>query len=397
MPHVVNTEKLVEDGLMTRELAHEIAQRSRATMLGLVVNTLLCGGILAATFGLILFLADPVSVAVAGIVFMAAGIATLARGSATYAIFGNAAALIGSGMLIAGGAVELTDRLNEGAAPFLLAAGALIAALAAYAKRLGIRPLGFITGAIFLMGAALHLSGVVLLLNDISGIPKALALLWTTAVIAGAGTVVNVRLVTALAIVPFAQMLDTGTGYFHAAYVFYSPESTLTILQMAGTVAALLWLAPRLTDRFSRHTHIFAMLAVVVANCAFLVGSLWGDHVGITFFRDLRPTYGGDYETWRNAMDAFESGFFHISEHAYSLIWAILLTGAAFWAAQKGKRGLFNAAMTFAAIHAYTQAFETFSDEPLVYVIGGLAAIPTAWGVWRLNRALLERREAATP
>ena len=79
MPHVVNTEKLVEDGLMTRELAHEIAQRSRATMLELVVNTLLCGGILAATFGLILFLADPVSVAVAGLVFMAAGIATLAQ------------------------------------------------------------------------------------------------------------------------------------------------------------------------------------------------------------------------------------------------------------------------------------------------------------------------------
>jgi hypothetical protein len=41
--------------------------------------------------------------------------------------------------------------------------------------------------------------------------------------------------------------------------------------------------------------------------------------------------------------------------------------------------------MTFGGIHAYTQAFETFYDEPLAYVIGGLAAIPLAWGLWRLN------------
>ena len=35
----------------------------------------------------------------------------------------------------------------------------------------------------------------------------------------------DVRLVTALAIVLFAQILDTGTFYF-GAYVFYSPEQT---------------------------------------------------------------------------------------------------------------------------------------------------------------------------
>ena len=44
-----------------------------------------------------------------------------------------------------------------------------------------------------------------------------------------------------------------------------------------------------------------------------------------------------------------------------------------------------NTALTFAAIHAYTQLFESFGDEPLAYFIGGLAAIPLAWGLWRLN------------
>lgn len=46
---------------------------------------------------------------------------------------------------------------------------------------------------------------------------------------------------------------------------------------------------------------------------------------------------------------------------------------------------MFNTALTFAAIHAYTQLFESFGDEPLAYVIGGLAAIPLAWGLWRLK------------
>ena len=74
-----------------------------------------------------------------------------------------------------------------------------------------------------------------------------------------------------------------------------------------------------------------------------------------------------------------------ISEHVYSIVWAILLIAAAFWSANTNRRGIFNAAMTFGGIHAYTQAFETFYDEPLAYVIGGLAAIPLAWGLWRLN------------
>ncbi len=31
--------------------------------------------------------------------------------------------------------------------------------------------------------------------------------------------------------------------------------------------------------------------------------------------------------------------------------------------------------------------FENSADEPLAYVIGGLAAIPLAFGLWRLNNA----------
>ena len=58
---------------------------------------------------------------------------------------------------------------------------------------------------------------------------------------------------------------------------------------------------------------------------------------------------------------------------------------------------MYNAALTFAAIHAYTQFFESFWDQPLAYVIGGLTAIPLAWGMWRLNHWLVARTKPATP
>ncbi|MFO8127241.1 hypothetical protein [Yoonia sp.] len=44
-------------------------------------------------------------------------------------------------------------------------------------------------------------------------------------------------------------------------------------------------------------------------------------------------------------------------------------------------------AMIFAGIRAYTQMSESFSGGPRAYVIGGPAAIPLAFGLWRLNNA----------
>jgi hypothetical protein len=117
------------------------------------------------------------------------------------------------------------------------------------------------------------------------------------------------------------------------------------------------------------------------------VGSLWGDVVGSHIWGPGSYRWNNDmsYDDYSAARDAFESSAITISEHVYSIVWALLLVLAAAWSAHTHRRGVFNAAMTFGAIHAYTQAFETFYDEPLAYVIGGLAAIPLAWGLWRLN------------
>ncbi len=60
-----------------------------------------------------------------------------------------------------------------------------------------------------------------------------------------------------------------------------------------------------------------------------------------------------------------------------------------------GSHAIANYVTIFLAIHAYTQFFESFADEPLAYAIGGLVAIPLAWGMWRLNRWLAAQREGS--
>ncbi|MEO9825165.1 MAG: hypothetical protein ABJF50_12185 [Paracoccaceae bacterium] len=395
MPHVVDTNQLVTDGWITADIATEITRRSRETMVSLVVNAVLCAGIFAATFGLIFWLADALAVAIAGGIFLMAGLGVLLRGNALYWMLGNAATLVGAGMLIGGAGFELVDTYRHIAEPVMSIAGLVVAAVAAWFFIKGSDVLRFSTGAVMLLGLVLHVSGLGLAFQDISGLPRAGFLAYVAVLTAAAGALIDVRFVTALAIVPFAQMLDTGTAYYHAVYVFYSPESTFTILQMAALVAACMWAATKLADRVARHTGIIAVMALVVGNLAFLVGSLWGDHVGMSFASGA-PVWenGRDYSEWRAMQDAWRAQFFTISEHAFTVVWAILLIVGAFWTALANKRGLFNATMTFAGIHAYTQLFETMADEPLAWALGGLAAIPAAWGMWRFNQYLAGRAAA---
>ncbi len=396
MTHVVNTERLLREGVLNQAQADEIARRSRETMVALAVNSVLCIGIVAATLGLVFWLADAAAVAAAGALFLAIGGGVLERGSTTYGMLGNAAMLVGAGMLIAGGGIELVTGYPGIAEAVMVVGGALIAGFSLGVFLRGKAVYRFASGSVLLMGGALHLTGVALAMMDTGGLMQALVSGYAAALLVAAGVLLNVRLVTALAIVPFAQMLDTGTSYFHAAYVFYSPESTLTILQMAALIGACVLVGRRVSDRYGRHAGILAILATVVGNLAFLVGSLWGDSVGMTLASG-GPVWenGMDYSEWNALREAWEARFFHISEHVFTVVWAILLAAGAYWAAHANRRGLFNAAMTFGAIHAYTQVFESMGDEPLAWALGGLAAIPLAWGLWRWNQRMSARLPTA--
>ncbi len=394
MPHVVNTDALVAEGILNTAQANEIIRRSRETMLGLVVNIVLTAGIIAASLGFVFWIASAAGVAALGLIFLIVGAVILSQGNELYRMLGSAAALIGAGMLYAGGGFELWDKYPDIAGWTMLLAGlATIGAfLAAFFR--GPQSLTFVTGSVALMGLVLHLCGIAILLEmaGTTGLAQSLHFIYAAAAIALIGTLLDVRVITAAAIVPFAQALETSTGYFHAAYVFYSPEPTLTILQMAALIGVAVWAISRNSDRIGRHAGILAIMAAIVGNLAFLVGSLWGDEVGLSFFRDSAPRFA-DFADWQDhnaAYAVWRDQFFEISEHLFSAVWAILLLVGAWLAATSAKRGLFNAAVTFGAIHAYTQTFEMFSDEPIVFALGGLALIPLAWGMWRLNQQMFQ-------
>ena len=398
MHSLVNTAQLVAEGVLTPAQAGIIQARARDTMVSLAINTLLCGGILAATGGMIFWLADAVAVAVAGIALLATGLLILARTPETVRMFGNAAALIGAGMLIGGAGLELVDKYPDHAGWIMILGGAVVLAIAGRAMIIGGLTTRFVQGAILLMGLALHLAGVGVLASDfaLDGVPRALVLLYAALAIAAAGCLINIRFVTALAILPFAQMLETGTGYFGALYAFWSPEPTLSILQMGAMLAGMLWWAQRLPERTGGHTRTLAIMGFIVANLSALVGSLFGDVVGQSIWGPGRAAWTSDmtYEQFEAAEQAFRSSTLVISDAVYSVIWAIALIAMAAWAAKTGRRVLFNATLTFAGIHAYTQLFESFADEPLAYVIGGFGAIPLAWGAWRLNQWFAARPQA---
>lgn len=394
---VADTEKLIADKIITSDQAQELKTRSRETMVSLTINMILCFGILSATGGLIFWLASPMSVAICGLLFLGSGLFIISKGKDLFRMFGNAAALIGAGMMIGGTAIELVDKYESIAGPIMLITGLLIAAITGYRYKSKLLTTRFVAGAIFLMGIALHLSGLYWLAieNDLSGFLMSITHLYAALVVAVSGWFINVRIITALAIIPFAQALNTGTFYQHALYAFYSPEATLSILQMSVLIIAALWLAKHALERTARHARVMNIMAFIVANLCALVGSLWGDHIGQTIWgpgQRYSKSAFENYDAWNAAIDTFKQNAWTISADIYAILWAIALLVTIAFAAHKNNRGLFNASMTFAGIHAYTQMFENFGDEPLAWVIGGLAAIPLAWGLWRLNTWFTKRQ-----
>ncbi|WP_370808702.1 hypothetical protein [Falsiruegeria litorea] len=364
-------------------------------MIRLAVNAILCFGIIAATAGFIFWLANAVAVAVTGTLMLVAGLLVLAKGTDTYRMFGNSATLIGAGMLMGGAGIELVEKHEDIAGWIMTPAGALVTGLGVWRWRNGALSAGFVLGAVILMGLSMHLVGIELLVmqNQVGSPLRNLILLYYAVTIGLVGWMIDVRVVTALAIVPFAQVLETGTAYFHAAYVFYSPEPTLTIVQMAFLITACIWGARHLHERDCRHLRILAVLGFVVANLCALVASLWGDVVGETIWGPGRYSDYPDWDSYHAARGAFRENALVIPDGAYAILWAVALVAIIVWASRHNQRALFNAGLTFAAIHGYTQMFESFVDEPLAYLIGGLAAIPLSWGVWRLNQRMEARSD----
>jgi hypothetical protein len=73
MTHVIQTEALITEGVITQDQGTIIASRSRRVMVSLVINSVLCLGIIAAAIGFVLWLGDALAVAIVGAFFLGMG------------------------------------------------------------------------------------------------------------------------------------------------------------------------------------------------------------------------------------------------------------------------------------------------------------------------------------
>ncbi len=394
MPHVIDTETLNAEGWLSAAQADEIARRSQEAMVALAVNAVLIAGILVATAGLIFWLADPVGVAVVGLGFLVAGIAGLIWGKPDFRMLGNASAVIGAGMLIGGLGVELLEKHRFVADPIMLVTGAGVAVLAVLTVLKGPAKTRFAAGSILLMGLAMHLTGLGLAVEDAGDWWRVPVFLYAALIVGGAGVLLDVRIVTAFAILPLVALLAIGDHYLDLMTVICPPEATLTLILMTVVAWAGFARAGSLSAIRARHAITLATLAVIFANVCFFVGAYFGDGVGQVFLE--RPFWDATLSKPENdaVFRAYRQGFLFIPEEVFAPLWAIVLAVAAFWGARTNRRGVLNAAMTFGGIHAFGQVFDHFSDEPLAWAIAGLIAIPVAWGMWKLNGVLSERGPA---
>jgi iron complex transport system permease protein len=142
--------------------------------------------------------------------------------------------------------------------------------------------------------------------------------------------------------------------------------------------SVLAFVAYNLSHRLSADYERLALAAVrtslLLVNFGFWIGSLWGDP--LMLLRGMSS---------RNA-NAYFINDTVISANAFSIAWALVLVGAAVWAARANRRWLVNVAAAFGAIHFYTQWFERLGATPASVLLGGLAMLLIAFALWNFNR-----------
>ncbi len=170
-------------------------------------------------------------------------------------------------------------------------------------------------------------------------------------------------LLAALATVALGGIVGAGTAYSHATYFFWTRTPMLTIALFAGLGFGLWWLAGKLVAEKRRILIIAARTSIFMVMLGFWIGSLWGDR---SFYR------------WNGVTGRYEGVL--IPGWPFSLLWAVALIGAMWWAWKQNHRWLLNTAAVFTGIHLYTQFFEYFKFNPASLLLAGLL---------RLNRHMI--------
>jgi hypothetical protein len=216
------------------------------------------------------------------------------------------------------------------------------------------------------VGALLFCGGIV-----VYGDGSLASMLITTAALAAVAVLARSGLLAALAVLAAGACLGARTGYSHALYSLAIFEPTLTIVLFAGLALAMYQASTRVSADYERIAIHAARTAILLVNFGFWIGSLWGDPLIL-----LRGLEGRSARLSDVVIPAF----------AFSIVWALALIAAGFWAAHANRRWLVNIAAAFGAIHFYTQWFERLGATPLSVLLGGLVMLAIAVALWAFNR-----------
>jgi iron complex transport system permease protein len=200
------------------------------------------------------------------------------------------------------------------------------------------------------------------------------SMLTVTAVLALAAIAARSSLLIALAVLAASACLGARTGYSHATYSLAIFEPMLTIVLFSVLAFVAYNLSHRLSADYERLALAAVRTSLLLVNFGFWIGSLWGDP--LMLLRGMSS---------RNA-NAYFINDTVISANAFSIAWALVLVGAAVWAARANRRWLVNVAAAFGAIHFYTQWFERLGATPASVLLGGLAMLLIAFALWNFNR-----------
>ena len=231
------------------------------------------------------------------------------------------------------------------------------------------QPAWFVLGEICLIVGALMFCGGVLALGEGS--------LASTLLVTGAMTLAAIvarsSLLMCFAVLAASACLGARTGYSHASYSLAIFEPTLTIALFSVLALLAYQTSHRVNAAYERIALAAARMSIVLVNCGFWIGSLWGDPFFLFNGQRVPPRSVANIKIV-------------IPDYAFGIAWAVVLVAAMIWAMRAGRPWLLNAVAVFGAIHFYTQWFERLGATPASVLAAGVALLLAALLLRRLNR-----------
>jgi hypothetical protein len=196
-----------------------------------------------------------------------------------------------------------------------------------------------------------------------------------TSVFCLAAIIARSSLLMTLAVLAASACPGAHTGYSHASYSLAISEPALTVVMFSAAALIAYRASQRLPAEYERLAITAARTSVLLINFGFWIGSLWGDR--LILIRSLAAKDDLSLTLMTKPV---------IPSMVFSVLWAVALLGAGFWAVRADRRWLVNLVAAFGGIHFYTQWFERLGATPLSVLLGGVVMLASALALWMFNR-----------